>query len=154
MNRVLRIKGISNAMGIRRSIVHYGMIKSADFVLNNVEYPLKNLKFSLGQQNDSVFLTFNNEKTELINGVEQSFKKTRVVKGLFKDEMEYIEIDFMLLPLDVEAIKYYQDSIDKGYVFDEKNGEFTYIIGLIYQANGDIEKSNIYFNKAKEEGFK
>lgn len=153
MNRVLRIKGISNAIGIRRSIVTYEQVIDGDYILSDKEYPLKNLKYRLEIRNHKIYLVFNEERVELLDGVSHSFTLSRKVKTLKGYELEHLEYIFVLIPLDKEAISFYEDSINKGYIFDEKKGEFDYLIGLIYQYEGNIELSREYLNKAKEQGF-
>lgn len=153
MKRVLRIKGISNAIGIRRSVVAYEACEEGVFCLDKAEYPLRNLKYELKVNNNEITLVFNKEEIKLEDGVSHSFKTIRKVKSLLKEEMESVEYNFMLIPLNEEAIKYYEDSIQKGYVFDEKNGEFNYLIGLAYRMLGDKQKAGEYLEKAKLEGF-
>lgn len=153
MNRVLRIKGISNAIGIRRSIVVYMEVSEGEFTLDKAEYPLNNLKYSLKIQNNQVKINYKDEEFILTDGESHTFNERRMVKSLTGEIPEFIEVNFLLVPLSSEAIKYYEDSQNKGYVFDEKNGEFSYLIGLIYKSLGKSELSQEYFKKAHDEGF-
>ncbi len=153
MKRVLRVKAVSNAIGIRRSIVSYQPCETGVYVLDKAEYPLKNLKYELKVNLNEVNLIFNKEEIKLEDGISHSFKTIRKVKTLTGEELEALEYNFMVVPLNEEAITYYEESIKKGYVFDEKNGEFNYLIGLAYQSLGNEQLAKTYLQKAKEEGF-
>lgn len=76
----------------------------------------------------------------------------RTVNGLNKEEKEYVYFEILPLELDEEAVLFYEDSIKNGYIFDEKAGEFEYILGLIYE-NSDLDKANEYFKLSKKKNF-
>ena len=153
MFKVLRLKAISNCLGIRRSVVKYINISSGSYSFEKEEYPLSKIKFELSN-NDKISVSFNNNTVVLSDGIEEQFSFTNKVSTLTGDSVnEYVFLGMMILPLGLDAIPYYERAINDGNWFDERAGEFEYLIGLVYENEGNNEKALEYFTKAKELGF-
>lgn len=146
--KYLRLKAISNCLGIRRSAVEY--INKASDLNNKVEYPLNLIDLKVDEKLNKAYF-FQNE-VELKTGTPIGINRVRKVKGLNKDEDEYVYFEILPLELSNEAISFYEDSIKNGYIFDEKAGEFEYILGLIYEQI-DENKAKEYFDLAKKKNF-
>lgn len=135
--KYLRIKAISNCVGIRRSSVDY--INKVSDLNKKFEYPLNLIDLKIDENlNKGIF--FQNEVL-LKCGTPIGINLVRTVNGLNKEEKEYVYFEILPLELDEEAAPFYEDSIKNGYIFDEKAGEFEYILGLIYE-NSDLDKAN------------
>ena len=64
-------------------------------------------------------------------------------------------LGLMLMPLDIKMKEYYEKAISDGFFFDQWNGEFEYLLGLMYKLDlNDLDLSEEYFNKALKKGFK
>lgn len=146
--KYLRIKAISNCVGIRRSSVDY--INKASDLNKKFEYPLNLIDLKIDENLDKGIF-FQNE-VSLKCGTPIGINLVRTVNGLNKEEKEYVYFEILPLELDEEAVPFYEDSIKKGYIFDEKAGEFEYILGLIYE-NFDLDKANEYFKLSKKKNF-
>lgn len=146
--KYLRIKAISNCVGIRRSSVDY--INKVSDLNKKFEYPLNLIDLKIDENlNKGIF--FQNEVL-LKCGTPIGINLVRTVNGLNKEEKEYVYFEILPLELDEEAAPFYEDSIKNGYIFDEKAGEFEYILGLIYE-NSDLDKANEYFKLSKKKNF-
>lgn len=146
--KYLRIKAISNCVGIRRSSVDY--INKVSDLNKKFEYPLNLIDLKIDENlNKGIF--FQNEVL-LKCGTPIGINLVRTVNGLNKEEKEYVYFEILPLELDEEAAPFYEDSIKNGYIFDEKAGEFEYILGLIYE-NSDLNKANEYFKLSKKKNF-
>lgn len=146
--KYLRIKAISNCVGIRRSSVDY--INKVSDLNKKFEYPLNLIDLKIDENlNKGIF--FQNEVL-LKCGTPIGINLVRTVNGLNKEEKEYVYFEILPLELDEEAAPFYEDSIKNGYIFDEKAGEFEYILGLIYE-NSDLDKTNEYFKLSKKKNF-
>lgn len=146
--KYLRIKAISNCVGIRRSSVDY--INKVSDLNKKFEYPLNLIDLKIDENlNKGIF--FQNE-VSLKCGTPIGINLARTVNGLNKEEKEYVYFEILPLELDEEAAPFYEDSIKNGYIFDEKAGEFEYILGLIYE-NSDLDKANEYFKLSKKKNF-
>lgn len=54
-----------------------------------------------------------------------------------------------------DAISYYEKEINDGYMFDQWNGEFEFILGLIYSlVLNNKNESDSWLNKALDKNFK
>lgn len=146
--KYIRIKAISNCLGIRRSAVEY--IRQNSELQKKLEYPLTLIDLKLSDSLERA--TFFQNEVELKNGTPIGINQVRKVKGLNKIEDEYVYFEILPLDLSEEAIPFYEDSIKNGYIFDEKAGEFEYILGLIYEKNNPI-KAQEYFELAKKRNF-
>ena len=50
---------------------------------------------------------------------------------------------------------FYIDAINNGFFFDQWNGEFEYLLGMMYELDqNDFNHSNEYYNIALKKGFK
>lgn len=146
--KYLRIKAISNCVGIRRSSVDY--INKVSDLNKKFEYPLNLIDLKIDENlNKGIF--FQNEVL-LKCGTPIGINLVRTVNGLNKEEKEYVYFEILPLELDEEAAPFYEGSIKNGYIFDEKAGEFEYILGLIYE-NSDLDKANEYFKLSKKKNF-
>lgn len=146
--KYLRIKAISNCVGIRRSSVDY--INKVSDLNKRFEYPLNLIDLKI-EENLDKGIFFQNE-VSLKYGTPIGINLVRTVNGLNKEEKEYVYFEILPLELDEEAAPFYEDSIKNGYIFDEKAGEFEYILGLIYE-NSDLDKANEYFKLSKKKNF-
>lgn len=146
--KYLRLKAVSSCLGIRRSVVAY--VSSSDDLKQSLEYPLNLIELCFNDNIEDI--EFFKEKIKLTTGVPVSHSMVRTVAGLNKDEKEYDYFEILPLELVEDAIPFYSESIKNGYVFDEKAGEFEYIIGLIYEKIDSI-KANEYFELAKKKNF-
>lgn len=146
--KYLRIKAISNCVGIRRSSVDY--INKVSDLNKKFEYPLNLIDLKIDENLDKGIF-FQNEVL-LKCGTPIGINLVRTVNGLNKEEKEYVYFEILPLELDEEAAPFYEDSIKNGYIFDEKAGEFEYILGLIYE-NSDLDKANEYFKLSKKKNF-
>lgn len=146
--KYLRIKAISNCVGIRRSSVDY--INKVSDLNKKFEYPLNLIDLKIDENLDKGIF-FQNE-VSLKCGTPIGINLVRAVNGLNKEEKEYVYFEILPLELDEEAAPFYEDSIKNGYIFDEKAGEFEYILGLIYE-NSDLDKANEYFKLSKKKNF-
>ena len=146
--KYLRIKAISNCVGIRRSSVDY--INKVSDLNKKFEYPLNLIDLKIDENLDKGIF-FQNE-VSLKCGTPIGINLVRIVNGLNKEEKEYVYFEILPLELDEEAAPFYEDSIKNGYIFDEKAGEFEYILGLIYE-NSDLDKASEYFKLSKKKNF-
>ncbi len=146
--KYLRIKAISNCVGIRRSSVDY--INKVSDLNKKFEYPLNLIDLKIDENLDKGIF-FQNEVL-LKCGTPIGINLVRTVNGLNKEEKEYVYFEILPLELDEEVVPFYEDSIKNGYIFDEKAGEFEYILGLIYE-NSDLDKANEYFKLSKKKNF-
>ena len=153
MKYLLRIKGVSDCAGMKRTNIAYTMMENGKVDLSNLDHPLKTFKnFELKDGN----LIMENINEKLPIGEEVSYSKTSKSLLNGKNEVtEYLDIRFLVLPLDKEAIDYYKKAIEDGYIFDAWDGEFEYIIGLIYEEElNDEENAKIYFDASKKKRFR
>ena len=148
MKRILRIKAVSQCMGIRRASLTYIEYKDGLYDLSCLEHPInkfKSIKISNGLVNDRI-----------INPVEEIyFNMTNKVKSLTGDETETIVMGILPLDLDYEMLDFYKKAIDNNEKFDQWNGEVEYLIGLMYLLDlNDNNNASIWFEKALNKGFK
>lgn len=147
MFKVLRIKATSSCIGIRRKVLAYTDLHDGEYNFKTYEYPLSKIKFIYSINEDTLKFQDQTIKLSLANE-EQFYIKNEVstIQGDIIDE--HIFINIMLMPLDIEAIPYYENAIKNGDWFDESKGEFEYLIGLIYENSNDFIKSQEYFKIA------
>lgn len=156
MNNVLRIKAISSCIGIRRSVINYFDVSCGKLSLSKEEYPLNSIDLEIVDIDDESIAIKIKEETILIQlGKEEQIRYVNKVQTLTgQNEQEYILLTFILMPLEEEAIAFYQKAIDNDEWFDEQKGEFEYIIGLIYEKMNMEEMAQNYFKTAKRACFK
>lgn len=146
--KYIRIKAISNCVGIRRSAVEY--INKASDLDAKLEYPLCLIDLKLDDKLDKA--NFFGNEVSLVNGTPIGINRIRKVNGLKGEENEYVYFELLPLELTSEAVPFYEDSIKNGYIFDEKAGEFEYILGLIYEEANPLKASE-YFKFARDKNF-
>ena len=152
MKYILRIKCVSSCIGIRRSSLFYTVLENKTIDLKQFEHPFPGFN-SLNIKDGIV--TVLDKSLKLIMGEEIYFYKNDYVQSLTSKVEEMKTLGVMVMPLDSVAIDYYKDQINEGYTFDQWNGEFEYIIGLIYDyVLKDNKNSSAWYDKAKNKGFK
>lgn len=147
--KYLKLKAISSCMGIRRSEIYY--LNENNIDISKLSYPLNKIKIDDISFIDNT-ITFFEEKYSFVNGNVISKRIQNKVFSLDKEEIEYLYFEILPLELSLEAVPYYEDAIKNNYIFDEKAGEFEFILSLIYK-NNDKEKHIEYLNLAKNKGF-
>lgn len=147
--KYLRLKAISSCMGIRRSEIYY--LNEDNIDISKFSYPLNKIKISNISLDNST-ITFFDEEYHLENGNVISKRIQDKVYSLNNEEIEYLYFEILPLELSFDAISYYEDAINNNYIFDEKDGEFEYILSLIYKDN-EKDKHLEYLNLAKTKGF-
>ena len=152
MKYIIRIKAVSECIGIRRSTLSYINLEDRSYDLRPLGHPLSSFK---EMTLDGMKLKIGGHEELLKPGYEEFFYKNNEVKSLNKTEIERVVLGALLIPLDREMDKIYNKAIDDGESFDQWNGEFEYLLGLLYQYEfNDINRANEYFNKAEAKGFK
>lgn len=147
--KYLKLKAISSCMGIRRSEIYY--LNENNIDISKLSYPLNKIKIDDISFIDNT-ITFFEEKYSFVNGNVISKRIQNKVFSLDKEEIEYLYFEILPLELSLEVVPYYEDAIKNNYIFDEKAGEFEFILSLIYK-NNDKEKHIEYLNLAKNKGF-
>lgn len=151
MKYLLRIKGVSECLGIRRESLAYSLFGNGKIDLSNTDHPLCAIKELLinGDQ-----VTINDETQKLILGEEAWFSFGQNVMSNKGSILERIDIRVMVFPLAEEAITYYQNAIEEKYIFDAWDGEFEYLVGLIYELElNNLNKAIEWYMKAKQKRF-
>lgn len=149
---IIRAKAVSLCVGIRRAVVTYFLNNDGIIDLNSYEHPLKKFKSIKVLDGYAEVLGTSNK---LEAGQDVFFYKNNKVLSGVSEENEVMTLGLMLMPLDIEMLDYYNEAINNGYLFDQWNGEFEYLIGLMYKLDlKDLDKANDYFNKALNKGFK
>ena len=149
---IIRAKAVSQCVGIRRAIVTYFKYEDGIIDLKDYEHPLKNFK-SIKLLDGYAEVLGTSNKLELASDV--FFYKNNKVLANDKEENEIMTLGLMLMPLDIKMKEYYETAISDGFFFDQWNGEFEYLLGLMYKLDlNDLDLSEEYFNKALKKGFK
>lgn len=148
MKQILRIKAVSQCMGIRRASLTYIEYKDGIYDLSFLEHPLnkfRTINISNGLVNGKI----------TTSGEEIYFNLNNKVQTLNGEETETIVLGVLLLDLDYEMLDFYLNAISNNQKFDQWNGEIEYIIGLMYLLDrNDESNANIWFEKARDKGFK
>lgn len=151
MKYIVRIKAVSECMGIRRAALCYVKEDNNTFDISKLSHPLK--KFKSIEIKDSNIIV-DGKKEALSIGKEVYFYKYNKVETGVSMETEQIVLGAMLMPLDKEMEEYYIKKIKEGITFDQWKGEFEYLIGLMYELDlNDLEKANSWYLKAIEKEF-
>ena len=149
---VVRIKAVSLCLGIRRANVIYIKLSNDEYDLSSLEHPLKLFKNIKLNNNEIEIL---GKKKLLKVGEEVFFYNNKKVVVNNGDSIEEVTLGAMILPLDIEMKDYYIDAINNGFLFDQWNGEFEYLLGMMYELDqNDFNHSNEYYNIALKKGFK
>lgn len=152
MKYVLRIKGVSECFGIRRAALAYSEYKNGEISLLNETHPISAFD-KLIINDDKAILE--DQEEQLIPGQEAWFSFNRNVTSSSGETIERIDLRVMLMPLAEEAIEYYKQGIEGNYYFDSWNGEFEYIISLIYDLEiGNKEQAHEWLELASKKRFK
>ena len=119
--------------------------------LSNLTHPLNEFDH-IEISDDNVIVLDNEEKISLNEETRLSYG--RKVESSNGDIIERIELRLLVIPLMEESIKYYKDAIDNRNVFDSWDGEFEYLIAMIYELelNNPLEASR-YYMEAKKKRF-
>lgn len=148
MKQILRIKAVSQCIGIRRASLTYIEYKDGIYDLSFLEHPLnkfRTINISNGLVNGKI----------ITSGEEIYFNTNNKVKTLNGEETETIVLGILLLDLDYDMLDFYLNAISNNQKFDQWNGEIEYIIGLMYLLDkNDKSNANIWFEKAHDKGFK
>ena len=152
MKYILRIKAVSQCMGIRRATLAYSEYNDKIINLADTDQPLKKFK-NIEINNNKI--TYNGSTLDLVLNEEIYFYLNRSVNTGNSIETEQNVLGIMLMELHDDAISYYEKEINDGYMFDQWNGEFEFIIGLIYSlVLNNKNESDYWFNKALDKNFK
>lgn len=150
--KIIRLKAVSLCLGIRRSYLAYIPYQNGVYSLGNLSHPIKVFN---GVIIEDDCITVLSTSEELLDCEEVFFYKNRVVVSLNKQEIEQCVLGALPINLSNSLIDFYKDSIDKDIRFDEADGEYEYLLGLIYEyENNDIENAKIWYDKAINKGFK
>ena len=148
--KIVRLKAVSLCLGIRRSYLAYIPYKNGVYSLADLSHPIK--VFESVKLDGDTLTSLNG--SELISNDEIFFYKNRTVVSLNKELVEQCVLGALAMDLSNNVIDFYQESIDNDIRFDEADGEYEYLIGLIYEyENNDLENAKIWYGKAIEKGF-
>lgn len=139
-------------MSIRRATLCYTTLENKKYNLLDQTHPLSSF-IELEIKDGSILC--NNEEYKLKIGEEVYFYLKKNVKTLTKNETERITLGAMILPLSPEMEDYYTKCIIDNNVFDQWDGEFEYLLGLMNElCLNDIDETYKWFDKASLKGFK
>ena len=148
---VVRVKAVSECMRIRRAALCYVKNENNTYDIHKEVHPLK--KFISFTLKDSI-ITVDGKSEALKVGEEVFFYKKNMVDTGNSLEEETIVLGAMLIPLDLSMLKQYESLIEDGQTLDQWNGEFEYLIGMIYElCLHDDLKANEWYLKAKDKKF-
>ncbi len=151
MEYLVRIKCVSECIGIRRSSLIYLRMKDTSLDLTKLSHPISKFK-ALSLKGTA--LAIDSEEKSLVEGEEIYFYKTNTVKSLINNALERLTLGALLMPLHPDMLKVYDDSISKGLTFDQWSGEFEFLMGAIYEiCNKDMYEAHLYYDKAMAKGF-
>lgn len=151
MKYVVRIKAVSECMRIRRAALCYVKEENHTYDIHSETHPLK--KFLSVTIKDSMIIV--DGKMEALKiGEEVFFYKKNMVDTGEKLEEEILVLGAMLIPLDINMKDHYIDLIEKGETLDQWNGEFEYLLGMMYELDlNDDSMANQWYLKAREKKF-
>lgn len=151
MKYIVRIKCVSQCMNIRRSYLCYATLENKKYNLVEFSHPLSSfLEIEIKDGN----LIWNNNVEKLLIGDDVYLYNNRNVTSLNKIETEIIVLGAMIIPIDVEMEDYYISCINDNLCFDEWNGEFEYLLGLMYElCLNDHDEAYKWYQKAIDKGF-
>ena len=150
--KIIRLKAVSLCLGIRRSYIAYIPYKNGKYLLDDLPHPIKVFN-SVTLENNNLSSLEAMEKLSIIEEV--FFYKNRTVVSLNKKELEQCVLGALIMDLNNNMIDFYKDSIINDIRFDESDGEYEYLLGLIYEyENNDLTSAKIWYDKAINKGFK
>ena len=151
MKYIIRIKAVSSCIGIRRSNLCYIRLEDKSYDLTKLPHPLKTFK---GMSLNGMKLNVNGETKLLKPGYEEYYYKNNQVETLAGMETEQAVLGALLIPLDRKIDSFYNKAISDGERFDQWDGEFEYLLGLLYEYEfKDSSKAIEYYDKARAKGF-
>lgn len=149
--KIIRLKAVSLCLGIRRSYLTYIPYKNGEYSLIDLSHPIK--VFESVRLDGDTLTSLN--VSEFISFDEIFFYKNRTVVSLNKELVEQCVLGALVMDLSNNVIDFYKESIDNDIRFDEADGEYEYLIGLIYEyENNDLDNAKIWYDKAIDKGFK
>ena len=151
MEYIVRIKCVSECIGIRRSSLIYLKAKDTALDLSTLSHPIS--KFKALSLNGNT-LTVDGRSEELRQGEEIYFYKSNQVKSLDTTVEERLTLGAILMPLHPVMLKMYEKNISEGITFDQWSGEFEFLMGAVHElCNHDPDEANFYYDKAEAKGF-
>ena len=151
MDYIVRIKCVSECIGIRRSSLIYLKMKDTELDLTKLSHPMSKFK-SLSLKGDSLII--DGKAETLRQGDEIYFYKANKVQSLDSTVDERLTLGAILMPLHPVMLKMYEKSIEDGLTFDQWSGEFEFLMGAVHEiCNHDMDEANFYYDKAEAKGF-
>ncbi|MGM9971615.1 MAG: hypothetical protein ACI35W_04340 [Anaeroplasmataceae bacterium] len=153
MKYIVRIKCVSQCMAIRRASLCYCTLENKEHSLLELGHPIS--KFNSIEINDGNIIC-NHHKEKLLIGEEVYFNlMNKVITLDSKEEKEILTLGAMIVPLDPEMEDYYINCINNHELFDQWNGEFEYLLGLMNElCISDMTEALKWYDRAIKKGFK
>jgi len=143
---ILRLKAVSQCIGIRRSSIAYFIYDGNKiYDVSKYEHPLNSIKTISFNDNLVSFLDIKNEAKDVI-----PFNLKATSLGQEVSEVCYLEIK--LMDINDSNLELVKNNFNQ--VFDESLGEYEFIYGYYLYMNNRKEESMEYFKAALDKGFK
>lgn len=148
--KIIRLKAVSQCLGIRRSYLAYIPYENGMYSLEDLAHPMKIFKNIIVDNNNLKAL----DNEELLENEEIFFYKNRKVVSLNKELIEQCVLGCLAISLNDNMIEYYIESINDDIRYDEFDGEYEFLIALIYEyIKNDLKEAKKWYDKAYEKGF-